>query len=54
MAKQRCPIKKQLVILRPKKFKLPKKVDLLEEENFSDVIYDSDLEKKRAALVIKK
>lgn len=54
MAKHRCPIKKQRVILKPKKFKLPKTVDLLDEANFSDLVHDSDNEKKKAALVIKK
>ena len=54
MEKHKCPIQKQRVILKPKKFKLPKKVDVLEEENFSDVIYDSENEKKKAAEEAKK
>ena len=54
MAKHKCPIQKQRVILKPSKFKLPKTADILEEENFSDVIYDSDNERKRAAHSSKK
>ena len=54
MANFKCPIEKQRVLLKPKKFKLPKKADILEEENFSDVIYDSDNEKKRGALASSK
>ena len=36
------PIKKQRILIKPKKHKLPISVNILEEETFSDVIYDSD------------
>ena len=42
LTKHKVPVKKQRVILKPKKLKLPQRVDLLDEETFSDVIYDSD------------
>lgn len=41
------PIKKQRVLLKPKKHKLPATVNILDEETFSDVIYDSDEEAKK-------
>ena len=47
MAKYNCPITKQRIILKPKKLRLPRSKDILEEENFSDVIYDSDGEPKK-------
>ena len=46
LSKHKVPVKKQRVILKPKKLKLPERVDLLDEENFSDVIYDSDKDNK--------
>ena len=45
--KHNCPITKQRVILKPQKLKLPVAVDILDDENFSDVIYDSDAEKEK-------
>ena len=42
LLKHKVPIKKQRVLLKPKKHKLPNMVNVLDEETFSDVIYDSD------------
>ena len=47
LTKHKVPVKKQRVILKPKKLKLPVRVDLLDEETFSDVIYDSDKDNKK-------
>ena len=41
-----APIEKQRVILKPKKHKLPIGYDILDEETFSDVLYDSDRDQK--------
>mmetsp|Transcript_1817 Transcript_1817/g.2615 ORF Transcript_1817/g.2615 Transcript_1817/m.2615 type:complete len:91 (+) Transcript_1817:2980-3252(+) len=48
VAKHKCPIQKQHVILKPQKLRLPLAMDILDDENFSDVIYDSDNEKTKA------
>ena len=46
--KHNCPIVKQRVILKPKKLKLPATQNILDDETFSDVFYDSDEEAKNA------
>ena len=48
LSKYKAPIKKQQVILKPNKLKLPKVVDSVDVEEFDDVIYDSDKEAKKA------
>lgn len=47
LAKHNVPVKKQQIIIKPKKLKLPKTVDHLDEETFDDVMYDSDKDGKK-------
>ena len=49
LGKFKVPIMKQRVILKPKKLKLPANYNLLDEETFSDVMYDSENDKKKSA-----
>ena len=47
LQKHNVPVKKQRILIKPKKPKLPTTVNFLEEgETFSDVIYDSDKDDK--------
>lgn len=50
LSKHNVPIRKQRVILKPKKVRLPLVVNFLDEETFSDVIYDSDKEKNEKTI----
>ena len=52
--KHNCPILKQRVILKPKKLKLPATQNVLDDETFSDVFYDSDEDAKNAKTTDKK
>ena len=47
LEKHKVPITKKRVLLKPKKHKLPVNINVLDEETFSDVIYDSDKDKKK-------
>lgn len=47
VSKHNVPIKKQRVLLKPKKVKLPTAFNKLDDENFEDVLYDSDDDKKK-------
>jgi len=49
VSKHNCPILKQRVILKPKKLKLPATQNILDDETFSDVFYDSDEDAKNNA-----
>lgn len=54
LTKYNVPVKKHQVLLKPKKLKLPKVSNIIDRDDFSDILYDADKDVKMTKAKTKK